>query len=113
MHVCIESTRGWHGGLRLEFRWTPSHEGICENLKVDLEVWSAMRGDSSPDSQLPKLCRGILPGGRLGAQQNHLKEVKGRAVESVARSLRCLRIREDPSVLALRFRKDTEELTHS
>jgi len=108
----IEEVHSKHGDEALEIWWTPRHEGIKENERVDKEAKRAPRGNSSPDDQLPCTHRGKIKTSRSMVRQTYAKKLKNKATKQFARSPRYLQLQEiDPSTPSSKFRKDMEHLS--
>jgi len=62
-----------HPGIKIRLRWTPGHEGIQGNKRVDKEAKRVAKGESSEHCRLPMMCRGELLASWLAACQSHRK----------------------------------------
>ena len=102
------------GDVAIILRWTPGHNGIHENERVDEEAKRATGGESSPVCLLPNACRGAIPVSRSLVCQNHLQMIKGKATEFLEKSLRYTWLMQiDTSMPLSRFRKITQDLPHA
>ena len=89
----------------------PGNQGIPGNERADKEAKREALSQSSPQQQLPLLCKKELPISPSAAWQCHMKKVNTKSVKCFESSPHCQRLwKIDPSMPSPRFRKDTTNI---
>jgi len=76
LHKSLEGVRNQHLGIRIMVRWTPGHEGIKRNEKVDEEAKRAITKGSSNQDMLPKPLRKTLLHSKSALKWDYSKKLK-------------------------------------
>jgi len=91
-HEQVAAVWNKHPSIEIRVRWTPGHEGIQGNERVDREAKQAAKGEPSERCRLPVVCRGDMPISRSAACQCHKKWISIKMREQFKLSPRCQRL---------------------
>jgi len=107
-HHTLERVYKRHRDIELDMIWVSGHEEIEGNERADSEAKRAAKGNSSPDAQLPKHCRGRFPRSKAAALQHFHKLLKFESALLLSRSPRFTKLHEiDTSSPSPRYQKIT------
>jgi ribonuclease HI len=100
-----------HGGLRVDTRWIPGHEGVEGNEKADEAARDAGENGSSANDELPKHLKGAIPINPTAAKRVFREGMESRWRDEMKGSPRLERLEAlDPTFPSLKFFKKAREL---